>query len=497
MEVVMRHKATLVAWFLLASLVLPGTATAEPKTWTFSALGGLAQYSNRFRYPADSLDDAAVFGIRVGRRFVGPVMLEAAASYGSTNDVNAAGTAGSDVTVLNVSGALLGQVSPDTKLGYLYLGVGGGYNQYDSDAAPEDAHFGTFEALAGWMVPFGDVVGLRLEARNILNLKYPREGSRMDDLMSSNKADQQYWAGLSFGFGGAPKDTDGDGVVDRRDKCPDTPRGATVNAEGCPTDSDGDGVWDGLDQCVGTPQGATVDAKGCPTDADADGVYDGVDQCGDTPRGATVDARGCPADSDGDGVMDGIDQCASTPKGATVDEKGCPKDSDNDGVPDGIDTCPDTPAGLRVDAAGCPIEVTERETELLDTGMIRLQNVNFETGKSTLLEESFTALDEVGVILTKWPQLQIEIGGHTDSRGSIALNQTLSEARAQAVKDYLVGKFTALAAAQLTVKGYGESRPIAKNTSALNMAKNRRVEFKVLNRDVLKKEIERRKMLQK
>ena len=185
MEVVMRHKATLVAWFLLASLVLPGTATAEPKTWTFSALGGLAQYSNRFRYPADSLDDAAVFGVRVGRRFVGPVMLEAAASYASTNDVNAAGTAGSDVTVLNISGALLGQVSPDTPLGHLYLGVGGGYNQYDSDAAPEDAHFGTFEAMAGWHVPFGDVVGLRLEARNILNLRYPREGSRMDDLMSS------------------------------------------------------------------------------------------------------------------------------------------------------------------------------------------------------------------------------------------------------------------------------------------------------------------------
>ena len=147
--------------------------------------------------------------------------------------------------------------------------------------------------------------------------------------------------------------------------------------------------------------------------------------------------------------------------------------------------------------SGCPIEVTEKETELLDTGMIRLQNVNFETGKSVLLPESFAALDEVGGILMKWPQLNIEIGGHTDSRGTAGKNQVLSEDRAQSVKDYLMDKFPQLIAGQLSVKGYGFSKPLVKNTNALNMAKNRRVEFKVLNRDALKKEIERRKMLQK
>jgi OOP family OmpA-OmpF porin len=164
---------------------------------------------------------------------------------------------------------------------------------------------------------------------------------------------------------------------------------------------------------------------------------------------------------------------------------------------DGIDQCPSTAAGLKVDSNGCPIEITEKETQLLDTGMIRLQNVNFETGKAELLPESFAALDEVGAILVKWPQLQIEIGGHTDARGSDALNQRLSEARAQSVKDYLASHFSALDAAQLTARGYGESKPLVRNTSALNMAKNRRVEFKVLNRDALKKEIERRRMLQK
>ncbi len=495
----MHLKATLAAVLLAATLLapVPQASAADKKTWQFSLLGGLAQYSDRLRYPADSLDDAPIFGARLGRMLGSHIMLEGAGSYGMTQEVRADGTNGADVTVMNVSASLLAQLSPDTKLGHLYLGAGGGYNRYNSDAASEDVHHGTFEAAAGWMVPFGDAVALRLEARNILNLPYPRKGSRIKDLTGANQADQQYWAGLAFGWGGAPRDTDGDGVPDKKDKCADTPKGASVDATGCPTDSDGDGVWDGLDQCIGTPKGATVDAKGCPTDADGDGVYDGIDQCADTPKSATVDARGCPSDADGDGVLDGLDQCPNTPRGATVDAKGCTTDSDGDGVVDGLDRCPNTAAGLKVDSSGCPIEVTERETELLDTGMIRLQNVNFETGKAELLPESFAALDEVGTILLKWPQLSVEIGGHTDWRGSVVYNQVLSESRAESVRAYLTSKFPALNAAQLSAKGYGEGRPLVKNTSALNMAKNRRVEFKVLNRDVLKKEIERRKLLQK
>ncbi|WP_435550603.1 outer membrane beta-barrel domain-containing protein [Desulfobacterium sp. N47] len=88
-------------------------------------------------------------------------------------------------------------------------------------------------------------------------------------------------------------DTDGDGVYDSLDKCPDTPKGVKVDADGCPLDTDGDGVYDYLDKCPDTPKGVKVDADGCPLDTDGDGVYDYLDKCPDTPKGASVDSRGC------------------------------------------------------------------------------------------------------------------------------------------------------------------------------------------------------------
>jgi OOP family OmpA-OmpF porin len=340
----------------------------------------------------------------------------------------------------------------------------------------------------GFHIGLSNSVALRVDGRAI-SYKVPKSGNPLEE---EYRFQPEVFGALSFGFGGKPRDDDKDAVINKLDQCPGTPIGAIVDRNGCPSDSDGDGVLDGIDQCDATPKGATVDAKGCPGDTDGDGVFDGIDECASTPAGARVDAKGCPMDSDADGIIDGLDQCENTQSGCVVSANGCPSDADQDGVCDGIDKCPDTPAEARVDRSGCPIEVSQKETELLDTGMIRLQDVNFDTGKATIKEDSEPVLDEVGNILARWPELRIEIGGHTDARGSDALNQRLSQARAKSVLDYLLNKFPELKPEQFSSKGYGETAPIATNTTPLGMAKNRRVEFKVLNTEVLKREKERR-----
>jgi outer membrane protein OmpA-like peptidoglycan-associated protein len=472
----------------LALCALPAKALAAPDApwWYIAPVIGMAYFEDELDYPQDAaLKDALHYGARIGWQFHPVWGIEAVGGYSTTDDET---LAENEVTYMHVGGAFT-IVPVRWKIGEPFLSFGGSYTQRDADVASDDLHFGAFDAAVGWHSWFGDNIALRLEARNILML--PKE-----DYGSAKHNDALLLGGLSFAFGGKKVDTDGDGVSDNKDKCPDTPAGATVDATGCPADADGDGVFDGIDQCAGTAKGARVDARGCPTDSDGDGVFDGLDQCENTPRGATVNAQGCPSDADTDGVPDGIDTCPNTPTGATVNETGCPTDSDGDSVPDGLDRCPGTAAGARVDATGCPVEVAEREIELLDTGMIRMSDVNFETGKAVITPDSYPSLDIVGQVLTKWPGLKMEVGGHTDSRGSNATNLKLSDERANAVRTYLVQKFPSIKPDQLTAKGYGESKPVAPNNSALNMAKNRRVEFVVTNKEVLKQEAERRKQQQ-
>lgn len=177
--------------------------------------------------------------------------------------------------------------------------------------------------------------------------------------------------GLNVAFGlnlvighRSQRDKDHDGVYDKYDLCPETPKKVIVDKDGCPLDTDGDGVPDYLDQCPETPAEARglIDSIGCPLDTDGDGVPDYLDKCPNTPRAAwaKLDANGCPLDTDGDGVPDYLDQCPNTPAAAygMVDDKGCPLDSDGDGVPDYLDDCSDTPADAKgfVDKHGCPLD---------------------------------------------------------------------------------------------------------------------------------------------
>lgn len=227
----------------------------------------------------------------------------------------------------------------------------------------------------------------------------------------------------------------------------------------------------------------------CP-DADGDGICDRDDKCPDTPCCAKVGPDGCPFDSDGDGIYDGIDKCPDTPKGAKVNEKGCPLDSDKDGVCDGIDQCPDTPRDAKVDKHGCPIKTSETALVFLDTGVFTTSEIVFEFDSAEIKPESYKILNEIGDALSEWPELEIEIGGHTDNKGSEDYNQKLSEKRAQAVLDYLTKNFSDIRHGNYSVKGYGEKKSVASNDSEEGRAENRRVEFIVLNKEKLKHEVE-------
>jgi len=253
--------------------------------------------------------------------------------------------------------------------------------------------------------------------------------------------------------------------------------GASVSfGSGSAGDEDEDGVADDADDCPNTPLGWPVDRRGCPLDSDHDGVPDGIDECPGTPEGATVDKRGCPSDSDGDGVFNGIDECPNTPAGVAVDEIGCPLDSDGDGVPDGVDKCPDTPKKVKVDAKGCPLAAPLFTP---DKKALILEGVNFETNSEKLTEDSRATLDRVAESLRAYPDVRVEIGGHTDSRNTEAYNLDLSRRRAESVKAYLVSE--GVEAKQLETMGYGEAKPIATNKTIVGMARNRRVELKKID----------------
>lgn len=254
-------------------------------------------------------------------------------------------------------------------------------------------------------------------------------------------------------------DTDGDGVIDLKDKCPDHP-GNPVLA-GCP-DADDDGVPDKDDQCPNAPGEPAL--RGCP-DTDGDGIADKDDDC-PTEKGL-ADTKGCP-DTDEDGIADKDDACPE--KIGLPAHKGCP-DTDGDGIYDHEDRCPET-AGI-IASKGCP-EIKAEDRAKLERAV---KLVQFETGKDNLLSSSYATLDEVAGLMSKYLGYSLNINGHTDSAGDDDANQSLSERRARACYLYLMRKGVSIN--RMTYTGYGETRPIASNTSATGRAQNRRVEFEL------------------
>tara|TARA_R110002050_G_scaffold16719_1_gene50529 strand:- start:186062 stop:187402 length:1341 start_codon:yes stop_codon:yes gene_type:complete len=323
-----------------------------------------------------------------------------------------------------------------------FVEIGGGYTWIDEVGA------GTANGGVGVNIWFTENIGLSLQT----SYKHAFE-----DYLAPHF---QHLAGLNIKFGGT--DTDGDGIYDKDDACPEVAGLEAFN--GCP-DADGDGIEDSKDACPN--EAGSKEMNGCP-DADGDGVADKDDAC---PTEAGLAAlNGCP-DADGDGVADKDDACPA--EAGPASNKGCPfLDKDGDGVLDKDDACPDV-AGT-VANKGCPEVTAEVQKKLNDYA----RTILFDTGKSSIKAESTSVMVDIITILKEYPNSKFTVEGHTDSVGSAKLNQSLSESRALSVKEFLVEK--GIEEFRLSAIGYGEEKPMASNSTRAGRTQNRRVEINLV-----------------
>ena len=244
------------------------------------------------------------------------------------------------------------------------------------------------------------------------------------------------------------KDTDGDGITDDKDNCPNE-AGPKEN-KGCPDkDTDGDGIVDRLDKCP--DKAGPKERDGCPEeDRDHDGIVDSADKCPDDPedKDGFEDADGCPdPDNDKDGILDEKDKCPNEPetKNGYQDEDGCP-----DEVPVAVKAF---------------------------TGVVK--GINFRRNSADIKASSFPLLKQAIIVFKDYPALRVEISGHTSTEGKREFNMKLSRKRAEAVKAFLVS--AGIDESRIGTIGYGPDKPIADNATKEGTEKNRRIEFRLLS----------------
>jgi OOP family OmpA-OmpF porin len=379
----------------------------------------------------------------------------------------------SKLWVFGYRGSLVLHLSDSWKVQpYLLAGYGGLTSlSAHQDIVPNDT-WSFLHAGAGFNVGFTPWVGLRFSGRILV----PWTATPLiphGDRVGYTGPDFEVFGGLYFNFSEVEriqiyskekiiervptsKDKDGDGIPDDVDKCPNEAedKDGFQDQDGCPDlDNDGDGIPDALDKCPNQPE-------------DKDGFED---------------EDGCPdLDNDGDGIPDALDKCPNQPedKDGFEDDDGCPDpDNDKDGIPDAIDKCPNEPETVNhyKDEDGCPDEVPAEVKKF--TGVI--EGINFKTNSAEILPGSWTVLDRALKVLQDYPDVNLEISGHTDNKGKAAYNLSLSQRRADSVKLYFVSR--GVASSRLVSIGYGKDRPIADNSTASGRATNRRTEFKLID----------------
>ena len=307
-----------------------------------------------------------------------------------------------------------------------------------------------FYAGAGVMFALTKLLHLRLDGRVLAAPNTTKDGF---------SPDYELTAGFGVTLGGhAPppppplvalvKDTDGDGIPDTEDNCPNE-AGPREN-KGCPDkDTDGDGVVNRKDKCpdkAGPPE-----RDGCPEeDKDNDGIVDSKDKCPDDPedKDGFEDADGCPdPDNDKDGILDKDDKCPNEPE---------------------------TKNGYQ-DEDGCPDEVPAQVKQF--SGVVK--GINFRRNSADIKATSFPLLKQAVIVFKDYPALRVEISGHTSNEGKREFNMKLSRKRAEAVKDYLVS--AGIDEKRIGTVGYGPDKPIADNDTKEGTEKNRRIEFRLLS----------------
>ncbi|MCX7727042.1 MAG: OmpA family protein [Chitinispirillaceae bacterium] len=370
--------------------------------------------------------------------------------------------------------------------------------------------FGDFHGESRWSIftdrldPRYDPVyaspGFRLIAPTGLYIQFAGDFS----LSSRDDAAKLYWEkegytyrtevipryGVQFVFGWSGSlvalDDDHDGLKNNIDRCPKDAedKDGFEDGDGCPDpDNDKDGIADTLDKCPLEPEDKDgfEDEDGCPDpDNDKDGIMDIKDQCPNMAEDfdGNEDVDGCPEkDNDKDGIADSVDKCINEAEDfdGFEDNDGCPEvDNDKDGIPDLKDKCPNEPEVFNnlEDNDGCPDSV-KKEPEMPQQQILR--GVNFKSGSAEMTFESYQALDPIVAQLKKYPQIVIEVRGHSDAIGSYEKNMRLSQLRAEAVRQYIISK--GIDPERVRAVGFGSTVPIADNRTAAGRAINRRIEI--------------------
>lgn len=494
----------------LALAIAPALSHADEGAFLIGVGGGVLVTD-----PLEVIDTTWTINPRIGYEFVenGIAELDLAISMGDTRGQSVSYLA--LTPTLNFRGILIDQLPIRDDQGmtvgrrvspiqpFLSLGAGVIYKNVSDPSAlafpipNPDVDF-VVKAGPGVQFPLGRSLMLRTDYKIVTSFGTERFAGHGDTMVN-----WEWTAGIDLVLGGG-KDTDDDGITDNLDQCISDPEDLDnfQDDDGCPdTDNDQDGISDVQDECPndaedmdgfedddGCPDldndddgildaddvcpvdAGMASARGCP-DADEDGITDAGDDCPNLA--GPLENKGCP-DTDADGVLDNVDECPA--EAGPVESFGCP-DSDADLVPNYRDDCPDEKANAGINpkrSDGCP----SRVFVALD-GIKITEKVFFDTNRATIQRRSYSLLDDVAATLNAYPGItKIEVQGHTDSQGSDANNQVLSQNRASAVVLYMTEH--GVDTSRLVAMGYGEDQPISDNGTSAGRADNRRVEFKIL-----------------